>query len=471
MPYTPRTTLDIFQALAAKVIARTELTDLSEGSALGQLLATVAEEMAGAELRIQALRDGFHVLTATGEYLDERAAELPGGGLSRHAAIPASGAVMTIDVEAAAVAAGPYVLPAGQVFGRSQDGTQTYRTTADVTFPLTVTQQTGVPVVAVVAGSASNCSSGEIDRLISVASEVVSATNAAPLTNGQDAETDDALRERLVAYLSSLSRCTRSAQVYAALAFVDSSGARARFASLYEDPARPGYTELIVDNGSGFFGLTAQVSASTGTAPSASPVSILSHPAPATRPIEQVTVTYAAGGQGILTHAGGDYTSLHERGIVILNTPLSPGDQWEIGAHEVYTGFVAELQQEIEGSASQPLTASGWRAAGTRVVVQPAVTQLVELDVHVVPAPFVPYSDVTAEIAELIELYVANLAPGETLRVSRMYEAVLAGNDRVDAITAYVHGSATALPDQPAKDARTAIRTRKPLIHFVPAQE
>lgn len=110
----------------------------------------------------------------------------------------------SIDPVAAAAATGQVsvtgttgaTVPTGTLWQRA-DGAQ-YQSTADATLVLGAAS---VPVVAVVAGSAGNCDTGTALSLVSPVSGVnPGATAATPgLTGGADAETDAALRARLLA--------------------------------------------------------------------------------------------------------------------------------------------------------------------------------------------------------------------------------------------------------------------------------
>ena len=143
MPYVPKDTKALVQSLAARVIARTDLTDLAEGSVLMHLVSTVAEELALSELRLKQIRDSFNPETASGADLDERSRELPPHGMQRRTATRAQGAVVTMvridEATAAQQSAGEnypnaLTIPKGAVFRRADDPTQTYETTSDVLF-------------------------------------------------------------------------------------------------------------------------------------------------------------------------------------------------------------------------------------------------------------------------------------------------------------------------------------------------
>lgn len=124
--------------------------------------------------------------TAEAEYLQRWATIW---GVSRKSAAPATGAVTLTGSTGVTV-------PTGTLLHRA-DGQQ-YQTTADATL---VAGTVNAAVVAVTAGQASSCDVGVSLSLVSPVAGVNAAGTVAAggLTGGADAETDDALRARLLA--------------------------------------------------------------------------------------------------------------------------------------------------------------------------------------------------------------------------------------------------------------------------------
>ena len=186
MAFTRRSAVTIFKALAAKVVARSGLTDLEEGGAVASVLYAFAKELALGEISISRIRNAYHFRGATGAFLDERVAELPHKGLTRLGAGAASGSVMR--VERASDGAGGYptefIMEAGATFRRSDDPSQTYRTISPYTFAIGVGFIVDVWCVCTTPGKPGNCSIGTIDTVDSAEDEVIACTNYAPLTNG-----------------------------------------------------------------------------------------------------------------------------------------------------------------------------------------------------------------------------------------------------------------------------------------------
>ena len=88
--YTPRSSAEITRDLVARLVARTNLTDVSEGSVILALMSTFAEQIAESDVRLAQIRDQFTLEGASGTDLDERAEEI---GMTRLPATRATGTV------------------------------------------------------------------------------------------------------------------------------------------------------------------------------------------------------------------------------------------------------------------------------------------------------------------------------------------------------------------------------------------
>jgi hypothetical protein len=483
MPYIPRDTKTLLQSMAARVIARTNLTDLAEGSVLLQILSAMAEELNLSELRLQNIRDSYFLRNVSSTDLDERAAEMPPAGLVRRGALHAQGPVLTVTREDKTGPAGgdkwedPFTLPAQSTFRRSDDPAKVYETVQDVIFPgnggVAGVDGTGIVdgvfVKCQSSGAGGNCQKNLITRIDSAPGDVIAITNAEGIQNGTEAETDDQLKNRIIAYLSSLARCQPTALEYLALAFVDANGGRAVFANLWEDPADKGYSELVVDDGSGLAGNVALGEPTFGTVPSHGQA-VLYHMMPATEAIATIEVT-RLGVTTVYKHKDGQYISINERGLVYFPPGvLQPGDEWLITGYSVYTNLIANLQRVVEGSTSDPVNFPGWRAAGTRVVVAPADVQMLAMDLHVIPQQYIALSTIADELRQECVSFCKKLAPGETFYVSQLID-VLMGNPKLISLRIYEPGSAMFKEDDPAADYRTAWRLDASSIQIVPAME
>jgi uncharacterized phage protein gp47/JayE len=458
MAFIPKTARDVLRQLRGAVIGRTSLSDISEGSALSLLLGAFAEELASTERRLLTVRESFFLNGAVGVDLDARISELPPVGISRIGTTHSSGSVLTIR-RAAADTAAALTVPSGSVF-QANDGTR-YITTIDVVMGIGDAEVENVHIIAEVGGITGNQSTNNITLVVSAPDEVISCTNTQPLTNGQNTESDVDLRDRATAYLKSLSRCQRSTIEYMARSFVSSEGERFPYAKMYEDPEKLGYCELVIDDGSGLkvesvsrVGRTSINTVSSGGART------VYHEAPATGEIQpsQILVYLQGNPNNQVGVNATDYTSLHERGVIYFKAGvLAAGDQVVISDYRVFRGYVAELQKEIEGDPDSGARLTGFRAAGTRIVVNVVTPQFVTLDIALSATYDADYDLVERDVLSTIETTINSLAPSETLIISRLVDQVM-GVTSVRDVQFFQRDSTLRAENIDTIDARHALR-------------
>jgi uncharacterized phage protein gp47/JayE len=108
-----------------------------------------------------------------------------------------------------------------------------------------------VPVMAIVAGSAGNVQAGTISLLTVGVPGIDSVTNAAVFSNGVDAETDDALKERFRSFIATRARATIAA-VQEAISSVQQGLTDAIIENtLPTGETRIGFFTVTIDDGSG----------------------------------------------------------------------------------------------------------------------------------------------------------------------------------------------------------------------------
>jgi uncharacterized phage protein gp47/JayE len=463
MPYEPRTATEILQELAGQVVAQSPLTDLSEGSVMLTLLGATAEGLEAIEFRLKEIRDSYDIDNAIGIDLDERVADFPSGGLERFGAGPASGSVLSVTRDLATTPP-TYQLPAGSRFGRSDDRTIEYVTVTDETFGVGIPTINDVRVICLRAGTFGNAPAGTINLLVDVPDGITAVSQATAIAGGVDREDDAALRSRARAYLSSLARTVPPALKSLALSFVDSVGLRVRHAAVFEDLTQPCYSEVVVDDGSGFAGFIQPGLTSTGTIP-VNGALFLNHQAPAVDAITQIRNVTTG-----VVHTYNDpasnptWVSYPERGLIQLKdaqADFSPGDDWEIGGasapYSVYTGFISELQAEIEGNAADP-EQPGWRALGTRVRVVPPDPQTLAFTINVILPTGAVVDDVIASVQTAVETFLLELGPGETLYLSQLYTRIQQSVPALTAVTIH-NPSADFAPSSPRKSLRAGAIT------------
>lgn len=427
MPFQPKNHAEILRNLRGMVLGRTALNDISPGSALNTMLSAVAAEMASAERRLRTVRESFFMETARGADLDERAEELAPSGLTRVGRTNASGAVLYLERDATDTAEALRIPSGSSVVAK---GGQRFYTTSDVIINAGDNNIDNVHIVAQAPGAGSNLGIGDIERPLNMPPEIILVTNNQPLTNGQDEETDEQFRLRIMHYLKSMNRSQRASIEVMARSFVGSAGDRFPFARLYEDPAQPGYCELAVDDGSG---LTVEAISRPGTTISqVIPVgggNQVFHEGPATQPIAP---------ESIIIHVGGDpntqiratainYTSIPERGVIYFKPGvIGPGDRVIVQNYRVFTGLISEIQQEIEGQPGRFDRLTGFRAAGTRVRVIPVTPEFVLIDMALLVDFDADYTVIEYRAKQQITNFISNLGPGDVLYISKLIDAVVA---------------------------------------------
>lgn len=447
MAYTPRPSREILRDLCARMVARSTLTDLNEGSVLYDLLSTVAEQIAESDVRLAQIRDQFTLDGATGTDLDERAEEL---GMSRLSATRANGDVTLSRADTTDALA----VPVGSVLGRS-DSDVTYITTEEVSFSAGVAS-VDVRVQAQSVGAQGNASSSSIDLLIDMPSDVTGVTQAGNLSNGVDAETDSALRARARRHLNSLARCQPVALEYAVLSYTATDETRATVATVYEDPVTYGRVEILIDDGSGLGDdpstRAGEVVSMVATSASAFVIGI--ERAVSSGP----TVTRARFGLPTVNLIEGvDYRIDRGAGTVTIleGADVGLGDVVTVGAYRVYEGLINELQGLIEGAVGD--VTSGYRPAGVAVRVLPAPVQRADMDILITAEDGANLTTVTSQARLACIEYLSTLGAGEPAYMARVVDAVLSVSGVIN-VKVYRPSTSTAQIDQSPSTPRHIIR-------------
>lgn len=138
--------------------------------------------------------------------------------------LPAAAATGRVTFSIPAPVGTPTVIVAGTAIADAGN-VKTYATLEDVTIQAGGTSVTA-PVRADEAGSSFNAEAGELDTMVNPIGDV-SVTNAAPITNGRDVETEAERRIRFLDYITALSRGPIGAIQYGAktAALTDANGA------------------------------------------------------------------------------------------------------------------------------------------------------------------------------------------------------------------------------------------------------
>ncbi|WP_276355425.1 baseplate J/gp47 family protein [Cohnella caldifontis] len=177
-------------AIRARMLGRVPSdVDKSEGSMIWDALSPAAFELYGASIWAQeVLRRGF-ASTTFGPYLDLRCEER---GISRRPAVKATGLVTFAGAADSAI-------PKGTLVATPADALTASPSVEFETTEAAVIGESGtavVPVAAVEAGLSGNVAVGAINVLVHAVAGVTGVTNAAAISGGSEAESDEALLAR-----------------------------------------------------------------------------------------------------------------------------------------------------------------------------------------------------------------------------------------------------------------------------------
>ncbi len=422
--YEPRTEAEVYEQAVARFVARSKLTDITEGSVEASILGTMSAEVAAIEHRAWGDREAFWVGdTCVGANLDERAKSLPLGGVTRLGAASAAGSKLALTVVSSAAET---LIPAGTIYGRADDPTVQYVQTADVTSPIGTDTYTGaVPYVCAISGVKGNVPIGAINVVLKGPKNLRVVRNTAPASGGLDREADASFRRRIELYVASLVGTQNAALLYAALTFRSSLGSGIRHAFVWEDPFNRGYSELIVDDGNLFAGYI-----KTGL-PTNGVVGLLGvlevhHEMPAVEPIGQASFLINGLAAPLDANFEVQWASIEERGILYPKAGLfAAGNTWQISNYEVFTGPLAELQRLIEGDNSLPGLKFGKRASGNRVKVRPPLPELVAFKCNIAVATGTDLVTAQAAVKSEIIAFCQSIPPGDPCFIAVLQKHLL----------------------------------------------
>ncbi|MDX1744357.1 MAG: baseplate J/gp47 family protein [Halobacteriales archaeon] len=165
--------------------------DQAQGSMAWNLISPLAIEVAKLWAALDEVVEYGFAQTAYGKFLDARAEE---HGVTRKGAAPATGTVRFNGTNGTVIAAGTQV--SNTVLAGSVEEPQVFETDSGGTISGGFVD---LAVTAITDGADGNLPANAIDRLVTIIAGVTSVDNAAATTGGVDEETDDELRDRLLA--------------------------------------------------------------------------------------------------------------------------------------------------------------------------------------------------------------------------------------------------------------------------------
>ena len=254
--FTPKRFEQILPQMLARVVTRTDLSDVSDSSVVKHILAAAARADDEQYYQMSLLLQLFSIDTATGEDLDERAKDIQPAVITRRQAVKSTGAV----VFSRNAVIGTVNIPIGTKV-KTSDGVIFVTTSVGTISPTSPEQIAGhgvgrdsnaVAITAELPGESGNVVSYTIVKFDSKPTGVDEVTNPGSLVNGLDKETDDSFRNRLKSFVSSLARCTVSAIEANVIGQQDpDTGQTILFAKVIEDLIDRGNVTLYIDDGTG----------------------------------------------------------------------------------------------------------------------------------------------------------------------------------------------------------------------------
>ena len=397
----------ILQGMINALVARSDLSDVSDSSVAKHLLAAPAREIDEFYYQLALVPDRFSIDTAVGDDLDARAAEIQPATLFRRLAAKATGQVTF----SRSGTTGTVTIPIGTIV-KTADGVE-YVTTTVGTINNGFSSSNSVSAIAVEAGAAGNVSPGVIVKFDAKPAGVDSVTNAASFTNGADKESDDEFRARLKAYIRTLARCTPEALEFIAGSVQLDSGKRVVFAHCFEDPIDRGEVIVYVDDGSG---TAEEVEVVSGESVIAGAVGGEEFLTLDNKPVKRAAgFTITSSTRGVLVE-GTDYTLDEASAQLYFDPALTAGEDIEAD-YTAFTGLIAEVQKVIDGDPADRGNYPGWRAAGVRVrVLTPQILQQV-VEAGITFEEGYATQDVLDEVEAAISDYINNLGiSGDVIR-------------------------------------------------------
>jgi len=424
--FEPKSFEEILERMINRVVARTDLTDINDGSSLKQVLAAAAREDDDAFFQMINLLDLFDINKAIGADLDERAKEFNPALISRKEASKATGAVVFSRVGTSGVV----TIPIGTQIVVPASGGQdeiVFSTTEEGTIADTFQDSNSVDIVADSAGTIGNVAPATITGFSSKPSGVDTVTNAAALVNGLDRESDDDFRLRLKNQIKGLARAHVDGLETAALTGEDTAtGKLVKFAQVVEDPFSLGNVTVYIDDGSGTAESTNTEVTKVVLASAVGAETVIFLP---DKPIKIESAFNLYRNAGLLVKDT-DYTLNPASGqINFLPTPFPTGltaADAITADYTNFTGLIQIVQKIIDGDAGDRATYPGYRAAGVLVrVLTPSIIQQVVTANITVTSGF-SQTDAATKVEAVISSYINGLGISDDVILNELRERSMA---------------------------------------------
>lgn len=416
--FQPKRFEQILAQMIAKIVARTDLSDVADTSAVKHVLAAAARSDDEQYYQMSLLLKLFSIDTAAGDDLDARAKDIQPGTLFRMQANKSSGQVIFTRTGTS----GTVTIPSGTKV-KTASG-QIFSTTTTVSITPTSPQQiaghgvgrdsNAAAATADQAGSAGNVASSTIVSFQQKPTGVDEVVNPDPFQNGADKESDDSFRQRLKAFVAGLARCTVQAIEANVQGQQDPvTGAVALFVKVIEDLLDRGNVTVYIDDGTGSAESTATVSGENLT-------NGLSGPPPNSavggeqylyfdnKPINNAAAkTITSSTRGVLTQ-NVDYYLNAPHGQFYSVTPLVTGEVITAD-YTYYTGLIQFVQKLIDGDPADRATYPGLRAAGILAAVATPQIMIQTVAATITVKDGYVQGDVKTAVKEAVKSYINSL--------------------------------------------------------------
>ncbi len=374
----------IFTQMLARVIARSDITDVSDSSVVKHILAAAARADGELYYQMSLLLQLFSIDTATGDDLDERAKDVQPSILTRRLATKAVGTVVFSrngTTGTVSIPIGTKVKTAsGVVFSTTVAGSIAPDNAEQIEDHGVGRDSLSIAVLADVAGSSGRVAAETVIKFGTKPTGVDEVTNLSAFgIAGLDKESDDDFRQRIKKFISSLARCTVQAIEAGVIGATDpETGAAVLFSRVVEDFANLGRVALYVDDGSGTGATYTAISGENVTLGLAGPPSDSAVGGETTlylanKPIKtDTTFTLTSSDRGLLVQDT-DYRLNPASGQIDFD-PVLAAAEVITADYTYFTGIIALAQKIVDGDPEDRTNYPGLRAAGVLVIV--AVPQI-----------------------------------------------------------------------------------------------
>jgi len=424
--FTAKRHEQILTKMIAKVVTRSRLSDVSDTSTVKHVLSAAARSDDEQYYQMILLKQLFSLFDASGDDLDERAAEISPSVIYRNPATKSAGNLVFYRVGVT----GTVVIPVGTRV-KTAGGIVVVTTAAGSITAVSpailpgavVGQNSGlVPAVADRASADGNVVAGTLIKFDAKPPGVDGVTNPTKFSYGNNKETDDAFRNRIITFIQTLARSTVQAQEFAVLDITDpDTGAVIKFSKAVEDAINRGYTTLYIDDGTGSAQTTTPVTGENVT-------NGLTGPPPNSavggeeklkldeKPVKEgAAFVLTSSIRGVLVPEIDYYVNLASGQINF--TPALVASEVITADYTHYTGLVRLAQKIIDGDPNDRANYPGIRAAGTLTWVRTPQVLIQNVDISTVLEPGHDGDEVRANVRTAIVEYINTLGiSGDVVR-------------------------------------------------------